>query len=82
MKSEKANGGTTREQAYSGKNEKLNKKAARYFHELASAKGKDNLTAATFCQWINENMLPNGTSWSQVFQGRLPWRQRGSVWIK
>lgn len=50
MKSEKANGGTTREQAYSGKNEKLNKKAARYIHELASEKEKDNLTVATFCQ--------------------------------
>ena len=50
VKSEKANGGTTREQAYSRKNEKFNKKAARYIHELASEKGKDNLTVATFCQ--------------------------------
>ena len=39
-----------REQAYSEKNEKLNKKLVRYIHELASEKGKDNLTIATFCQ--------------------------------
>ena len=68
-----------REQAYSEKNEKLNKKAARYIRELASEKGKNNLTVATFCQWINENMLPNETFRSQVFQRRLPRRQRGSV---
>ena len=50
VKFQKVNRGTTREQAYSGKNEKLNKKAARYIRELASEKGKDNLTIATFCQ--------------------------------
>ena len=30
---------------------------------------------------FNENVLPNETFWSQVFQGRLPRRQLGSGWI-
>ena len=64
VKSQKGNRGSTREQAYSEKNEKLNKKLVRYIRELVSEKGKDNLTVATFCQWINENMLPNETFWS------------------
>ena len=43
------------------KNEALNKKAARYIREHASVKGKANLTAAFFCQWVNCDLLPNET---------------------
>ena len=43
------------------KNEALNKKAARYIREHASVKGKANLTAASFCQWVNCDLLPNET---------------------
>ena len=42
-------------------NESFNKKAARYIRTNATVKGKPNLTADTFCQWANEELLPNET---------------------
>ena len=44
-----------------GRMKPLNKKAARYIREHASVKGKANLTAASFCQWVNCDLLPNET---------------------
>ena len=41
-------------------NEQLNKKASRYIREHAAKKGSSNLTAGSFCQWVNE-LLPNET---------------------
>lgn len=62
VKSRKANRDTTRGQAYSAwQNGRLNKKASRYICEHASVKGKANLTATSFCQWVNETLLPNET---------------------
>ena len=43
------------------KNEALNKKAAKYIHENAAVKGKASLTANAFCQWVNDELLPNET---------------------
>lgn len=43
------------------KNETLNRKAARYIRENAFVKGRANLTAGSFCSWINEVLLPNET---------------------
>ena len=44
------------------KNEDLNKKAARYIRENAFVKGRRaNLTAGSFCSWVNEELLPNET---------------------
>ena len=37
--------------------EELNKKARRYVRENAVTKGKPNLTATSFCQWVNECLL-------------------------
>ena len=42
-------------------NETLNKQATRYVRENAAKKGKANLTAGSFCQWVNESLLPNET---------------------
>ena len=42
-------------------NEQLNKKASRYIRENAAKKGASNLTAGSFCQWVNEELLPNAT---------------------
>ena len=41
--------------------EELNKKAARYIRENANVKGQPNLTAGKFCQWVNDDLLPNQT---------------------
>ena len=43
------------------RNENLNKKATRYIRDNASVKGKPNLTAGKFCQWVNNDLLPNET---------------------
>ena len=43
------------------KNEILSKKACRYIRDNAVAKGKPNLTVGSFCQWVNEDLLPNET---------------------
>lgn len=39
--------------------EKLNEKASAYVREHASVKGEANLTSITFCEWVNEDLLPN-----------------------
>ena len=41
--------------------EVLNKKAARYIRENANVKDKPNLTVSQFCQWVNDDLLPNET---------------------
>ena len=43
------------------RNESLNKKAARFIRANSAVKGKPNLTVGTFCQWVNEELLPNET---------------------
>jgi len=40
-------------------NEEINKKAREFVKANAGAKGKKNLTAAVFCNWINEVLLLN-----------------------
>ena len=42
-------------------NEELNRKAAKFIRENAAVKGRPNLTAGMFCQWVNEDLLPNET---------------------
>ena len=42
-------------------NESFNKKAAGYIDTNASVKGKPNLTAHSFRQWVNDVSLPNET---------------------
>ena len=41
--------------------EELNKKATKYVRENANIEGKPNLTTASFCPWINNDLLPNVT---------------------
>ena len=41
--------------------EDLNKKATKYIRENAVVKGRPNLTARQFCDWVNEILLPNDT---------------------
>ena len=42
-------------------NEDLNRKATRYIRENANVKGQPNLTVGKFCQWVNDDLLPNTT---------------------
>ena len=39
--------------------EDLSKKATQHIREKASVKGASNLTSLSFCQWVNEDLLPN-----------------------
>ena len=41
--------------------EALNRKVARHIRENASVKGQPNLTVGQFCQWVNDDLLPNET---------------------
>ena len=41
--------------------EEQNRKAARYIRENANVKGQPNLTVGTFCQWVNNDLVPNET---------------------
>ena len=43
------------------KDEELNRKASEYIRANTVVKGRPNLTIASFCQWINEELLPNAT---------------------
>ena len=43
------------------KNESLNRKATRYIRTNAAVKGQANLTVGKFCQWVNNELLPNET---------------------
>lgn len=40
-------------------NEELNEAASDYVRANAVVKGKPNLTAISFCHWVNESLLPN-----------------------
>ena len=42
-------------------NDEICKKARVYIRENAAPKGRPNLTAAAFCQWVNNDLLPNST---------------------
>ena len=39
--------------------ESLSQKAAQHIREKASVKGASNLTCLSFCEWVNEQLLPN-----------------------
>ena len=41
--------------------EDLNKKTTKYIRENADVKGQPNLTIQKFCDWVNEDLLPNET---------------------
>ena len=41
------------------KDEELNKKAAEWVRENAFKKGEPNMTAPSFCVWLNERLLPS-----------------------
>ena len=43
------------------KNESLNRKATRFIRANAAVKGQANLTVGTFCEWVNEELLPSET---------------------
>ena len=43
------------------KSEELNVKATKYIRQNAAVKGRPNLTVGSFCQWVNEELLPNET---------------------
>jgi len=40
-------------------NEGLNKNVRQYVRENANAKGKPNMSTASFCQWVNNELLLN-----------------------
>ena len=40
-------------------NERLNKCVRQFVLENASVKGRPNMTARSFCHWVNEELLPN-----------------------
>ena len=41
------------------KHEELNEAATDYVRSNAVIKGKPNMTAISFCRWVNESLLPN-----------------------
>lgn len=41
--------------------EECNRKATKYVREHASVKGQPNITNESFCQFVNEDLLPNST---------------------
>ena len=43
------------------KDEELNRKATEHIRSNNVVKGRPNLTVAGFCEWINEELLPNAT---------------------
>ena len=43
------------------KNEQLTEEATLYVRENAFLKGAPNLTARSFCSWVNDELLPNST---------------------
>lgn len=50
-------------------NEELDKHAVKYVRQNLAPKGKPNLTATSFCTWVNNSLLP-----SQVLDPTLPRR--------
>ena len=51
------------------RDEELNREAAKWVRENAFTKGKPNMTAQSFCQWVNEDLLP-----SSHLPPQFPWR--------
>ena len=51
------------------RDEELNEAAAKWVRENAFTKGKPNMTAQSFCQWANEELLP-----SSQLPPHFPWR--------
>ena len=43
------------------KDEELNRNARAYATENANPKGRPNMTALSFCAWVNDDLLPNHT---------------------
>ena len=43
------------------KDEELNRNARAYVTENANPKGRPNMTALSFCAWVNDDLLPNHT---------------------
>ena len=41
--------------------EQLNAKAKKYIRLNSNVKGHPNLTVGSFCQWVNNTLLPNTT---------------------
>ena len=61
------------------RNEELGEKAAKWVRENAFAKGKPNMTAQSFCQWVNDDLLP-----SSNLPTHFPWRislRTGVRWL-
>ena len=42
-------------------NEEICERARVYIRKNAALKGRPNLTAVAFCDWVNNNLLPNST---------------------
>ena len=40
-------------------NEDLNRKAQQYVRENANVKGRPNMTATSFCRWVNLELFPS-----------------------
>ena len=61
------------------RDEELGEKAAKWVRENAFAKGKPNMTAQSFCQWVNDDLLP-----SSNIPSHFPWRislRTGIRWL-
>lgn len=43
------------------RNEALNKKAKKFVRQNSNVKGRPNLTLGSFCEWVNNDLLPNET---------------------
>ena len=59
--------------------ESLSQKAAQHIREKASVKGASNLTCLSFCEWVNEQLLPN-----EVLEPGFPQRisvETGRKWM-
>ena len=57
--------------------EDLNETVTKYIRENTDVKGKPNLTIRTFCNWVNEDLLPNETL-KPGFPERFQWKPKGS----
>lgn len=51
--------------------EELNKKPSRFICENANVKGQLNLTSASFCSWVIEELLPNECLQPGISQTRV-----------
>ena len=53
-------------------NEQLNAKAKKYIRLNSNVKGRPNLTVGSFCQWVNNTLLPN-TTLEPGFPRKISW---------